>query len=381
MKTIKEYLYYFIKVNSEKSHRDYYRNYYAKYLDMYTSCEEKKSANIIKNEIRILKKYWNTYPIQYFRYNLYRKDCTLNIEEMKDYIPDYFAYYLLYPKSFKDRNILCEDKKLMYIVNTGLNIPQPNTLFFTENNSKLSTSLDLIDTTDCYNLIKKSNANKIFVKPTFGVGGKGIKVFNKKDNIFWDRNDNIVLDENYISEIAKNSYIIQEGVNQHTDINKIYPYAINTFRIITEYNQGEEPKIIFSLLRMGCGGMQIDNASSGGIYIKINSESGLLGKEAIADNRKTYTEHPDTQFLFNNYKIPFWNEIIKFAKDIASKYSPIKYIGWDIAYSESGPILIEGNNGPSIEIIQDHFGGVRKKFDINNPNDFWFSKNYGLKDL
>ena len=59
MKSIKEYLYYFIKVNSEKSHRDYYRNYYTKYLDMYMSCEEKKSANTIKNEMRILKKYWN----------------------------------------------------------------------------------------------------------------------------------------------------------------------------------------------------------------------------------------------------------------------------------------------------------------------------------
>ena len=42
MKSIKEYLYYFIKVNSEKSHRDYYRNYYTKYLDIYMSCEEKK---------------------------------------------------------------------------------------------------------------------------------------------------------------------------------------------------------------------------------------------------------------------------------------------------------------------------------------------------
>ena len=315
MKSIKEYLYYFIKVNSEKSHRDYYRNYYTKYLDMYMSCEEKKSANTIKNEMRILKKYWNVYPFQYFRYNLYKKDCTLSIEEMKDYIPDFFAYYLLFPKSFKDRNILCEDKKLMHIVNVGLKISQPNTLFFTENNTILSTSLDFINTTKCYNLIQKSNANKIFVKPTFGVGGKGIKVFNKNNNIFLDSSSNTPLDENYISEIAKNNYIVQEGVNQHMDINKIYPYAINTFRIITEYNQGKEPKIIFSLLRMGCGGMQIDNASSGGIYIKINSESGLLGDEAIADDRKTYIKHPDTLFLFSNYKIPFWNEIIKFAKD------------------------------------------------------------------
>lgn len=382
MKTIKEYLYYFVKVNSERSHRLYYRDYYKNYLNEFEQCKNKKSKKIIKMEMKILQKYWNVYPIHYFRYYFYRAECTLDIEEMKNYIPDYFAYYLLFPKSFKDRNILCEDKKVAHIFNTGLNIPQPKSLLFIDNKKLLSPNLESINEFDFNKIISESTANKIFVKPTFGIGGKGIEVFNKDkiNNLFFNDNLKVALNWDYISRIIQNDYVIQEGVNQHKIMDNIYPYSVNTFRIVTEL-KNSNVTILFALLRMGCGGMQIDNASSGGIYIKIDSKTGELGKIAIADNRKEYTHHPDTLFKFENYKIPVWNDIIEFAKEIANKYAPIKYIGWDIAYSTNGPILIEGNNGPGIEIIQDHFGGIRKDFNINDPKAYWFSNKYGLKDL
>ena len=329
-----------------------------------------------------MQKYWNTYPIQYFRYNMYRSDCPLNLEEMKDYIPDFFAFYLFYPQSFKDRNILCEDKKLMHITNRGMEISQPKTLFFSENNGFLSESLDKISIADCLRLLNYSTSAKIFVKPVFGVGGKGIYVFNREDDKYIDKRNRIILDEQFLKKISGDTFIIQEGVKQHAIMNRIYPNSLNTFRIVTEYDNNNV-KILFSILRMGIGGNEIDNASSEGINIAINTKEGRLEKFANANNRACYHQHPDTGFIFENYKFPenMWKEITAFATMVAYKYAPIRYIGWDIAYSENGPVLIEGNNGPGIAIIQDNFGGARKRFKINNPKEYWYSKNYSLKNL
>lgn len=382
MRSFKEYLYYFIKVGSDKSHRAYYKEYYKYCFDEFEASDNKKDSKTIQRELKILQKYWNTYPVQYFRYNLYRADCKLSLEEMKDYIPDFFAFYLFYPQSFKDRNILCEDKKLMHITNRGMEINQPKTLFFSENNEFLSESLDKITIAECLELLAQSTAAKIFVKPVFGVGGKGISVFNKENGRFIDKRNQIVLDEQFLKKISGDAFIVQEGVKQHTIMNNIYPHSINTFRIVTEYDNNNV-KIIFSILRMGIEGNEIDNASSKGINIAINTEEGTLGKSAIANSRLKYNRHPDTGFVFDNYKFPehMWKELIAFATKAAYKYAPIRYIGWDIAYSENGPVLIEGNNGPGIAIIQDNFGGARKQFKIDDPKEYWYSKNYSLKNL
>lgn len=382
MRSFKEYLYYFIKVSSDRSHRQYYRDYFKYCFDEFEASDHKKDKKTIKHELKVLQKYWNTFPVQYFRYNLYRSDCKLSMEDMKDYIPDFFAFYLFYPQSFKDRNILCEDKKLMHITNCGMKINQPKTLFFTENKGFLSESLDKISTNECMELVMNSEADKIFAKPVFGVGGKGICIFKREEGKYIDKQNQLVLDEKFLEDISGESFIIQEGVKQHAIMNTIYPDSLNTFRIVTEYDNNNV-KILFSILRMGSGGNQIDNASSGGMNIAINTENGTLGNIAIANDRSRYNQHPDTGFKFDNYQFPetMWEDIKSFATMIAYKYAPIRYIGWDIAYSENGPVLIEGNNGPGIAIIQDNFGGARKQFKIDNPIEFWYSNNYSLKNL
>ena len=102
---LKKYLYFFIKKSSERQHRAYYLDYYRAEYAEFERCADKKSPARIRREMRCLQRYWKTYPFQYIRYRLYRKDCPLSMEQMKAYIPDYFAYFLFYPQSFNERNV------------------------------------------------------------------------------------------------------------------------------------------------------------------------------------------------------------------------------------------------------------------------------------
>ena len=44
------------------------------------------------------------------------------------------------------------------------------------------------------------------------------------------------------------------------------------------------------------------------------------------------------------FQIPFWNEIIKMLISAANVVKEVGYIGWDVAITKTGPIIIEGNN-------------------------------------
>ena len=51
-------------------------------------------------------------------------------------------------------------------------------------------------------------------------------------------------------------------------------------------------------------------------------------------------------------KIPFWNEVLSICNDAAKKIPKCQYIGWDVAITENGPLLIEGNHMPDLDMIE-----------------------------
>lgn len=381
MHTIRESLYYLWKKAAERHTRTNYNLNYEIDIERFNKCDvnDKKSASQMKQEQKILHKYWGCKPLHYVYYDFYRKDCEVTIDEMLKYIPDYFIFNLVFPRSYKDYGILCEDKGLTYATLKGYELAQPTMLlrfdfdrFYDETNGPISKQ-------KVNEIINNSKAEKLFVKPSFGLGGKGIIVFNKNNKEYLNE-DNVKLTHDYlVKEVNDGSYIIQEGVVQGAEMNKLYPKAVNTYRLVTECINGES-KLLFALLRMGRGGGQIDNASSGGMYIKVDPETGKMHDFAFSRNRNKFYKHPDTDFIFKDAKFENWDEVKAFILVAAQKFRDIKYLGWDIACSENGPLIIEINNGPGINIVQDFYGGIRDVLKIN-PKDWWYNSKFTIKEL
>jgi hypothetical protein len=236
-------------------------------------------------------------------------------------------------------------------------------------------------------MIQGSSAEKLFIKPRFGMEGKGIAVFNKRGGRFTNEQD-AAFDQSYFTgngdrQIAGRDtsgfFIVQEGLRQHEELNRIYPHAINTYRIVTECTNGEV-RIMFGVLRMGSGGRQIDNSSSGGLFVHVDIETGTLFETAHNYAQQKITEHPDTGFIFKGAHMETWQTAKTFALAVAHKYREIKYLGWDIAFTPNGPAVIEFNNKPDIGHIQRVFGGARDIFHIQ-PKEWWYQSNYTIKNL
>lgn len=373
-------LYWIWKKLSERSQRAHYKEHYKVDIEYFENYKDKKSALTMKREMKVLQKYWGCYPFQYIRYGMYKKTCTMSVDEMKDYIPNYFAYYLFFPRFTKCYGIVSDDKELTHRLFDSYGVRQAEMLFQFKHQLFYDHQKNILDDSEVDKLIVDSDAERLFLKPTMGLGGKGIMVFNKKEK-FIDKQGNELTADFVRKNLDKSeNYLLQEGLKQHDEINKIYPNAVNTFRVKTKMIDGKA-EILFAMLRMGQGGNQLDNASLEGLVCKVDIDTGNFDSLGYTGLGRTMKAHTDSNFVFEGYSFPYWNEVKEFVLMAARKIEIIGYIGWDIAYTVNGPVVIEMNAAAGLEFLQDCHGGVRKAYGIENPGKYWFNDNYAIRDL
>ena len=180
---------------------------------------------------------------------------------------------------------------------------------------------------------------KIILKPAFEAQGAGIIVF-----------DDANLEEVWEKVNSMPKSILEEWIQQHGDLNSVYSDAINCLRIITLYKDG---KTHFLTGGMTWGnGKRIANASASGIVSPVNFRTGLLDKPAADLQGNIYKNHPITGANLIGIQIPYWKEIIRMLKQATKVVPEVGYIGWDIAITPKGPVLIEGNTTPGYKYYQ-----------------------------
>lgn len=203
--------------------------------------------------------------------------------------------------------------------------------------------------------------NKIaIVKPVDGEGGKGVE---KIEDI--NLNENRILYE----KLVKNKQnIVEQCIMQHKELNKLYSDSVNSLRMFTFYKEG---KVYFlqAILKIGNGGV-VDNFSSGGMYAYVD-ENGYVYTEAIDREDNIFAEHPISKHKIVGFKVPMFKEAIELVKEAAKVIPEVRYVGWDVAISENGPMIIEGNCFPGVfqakpSLTKDKVGLIPKYNEVMN---------------
>lgn len=181
------------------------------------------------------------------------------------------------------------------------------------------------------------NKNQIIVKPIFGEGGVGIEIINLtqcKD-----------LKQLYESLIEKNQLLIEEVIIQHEQMNLLYKKSVNTIRFFTFLKKGQVT-VLQAILKIGNGGV-VDNFSSGGMYTFLD-EKGCVLVPAIDKLDHIFSHHPVTNTPIVGFTVPFYQEATELVSKASLKMKDCQYIGWDVAISSKGPVIIEGNGFPGV---------------------------------
>lgn len=158
-------------------------------------------------------------------------------------------------------------------------------------------------------------------------------------------------------------YIIQQRVYQHPEVSRMYPHAINTIRLVT-LRKGDRIVPATGTFRMGAGGNHFDNMARGGLGVGFDVRTGKLNDEGTFKREfgGRVKAHPATGVEFSSFEIPFYQEAVKLVQELHEFFYGVHSIGWDIAISEKGPVVIEGNNSWDIAIQQFHDNKIKHVF-------------------
>lgn len=140
---------------------------------------------------------------------------------------------------------------------------------------------------------------------------------------------------------GKDGFVAEELIVQDAHMASLHPSSVNTIRITTiRCDDGVE--ILPSFVKAGRDGKNVDNGGAGGLLGAIDMETGRV--LAVADKYGTaYTTHPTTGVDLIGFQIPRWEEAKTLAAELAMVIPENRYTGWDLALTEKGWVMVEGN--------------------------------------
>ncbi len=143
-----------------------------------------------------------------------------------------------------------------------------------------------------------------------------------------------------------NQTLLEEYIVQHETIMAIYPDSVNTIRIHTVNNGSEIRMFLKPMFRSGCDGSVVDALAFTSCYRALVEADGSLSHTSYIDKwsrGKAADRHHNTSTRFNTIRLPYISEMLLMAKTAAARFPELTYIGWDVAITQQGPVIVEGN--------------------------------------
>ena len=142
-------------------------------------------------------------------------------------------------------------------------------------------------------------------------------------------------------------------------MSSLCPSSVNTIRVVTISSNShpvikgtdQYAGIAYTALRVGAGGSIVDNFHSGGMCVGIDMETGKLCTDAADMEGNVYAAHPTTGTVFKGFELPYYKESLELILKTIEEKKIEGYLGWDIAITENGPVLIELNDRPAVALL------------------------------
>ena len=129
--------------------------------------------------------------------------------------------------------------------------------------------------------------------------------------------------------------------------------ALVTTRVMTVLDEAGHPEVTHATFRMSVGKSVVDNLHRGGIGSAVDVRTGELGRGThLQPAAEWVSQHPNTRAQILGRTLPMWRDVEKLSLEAHSAFSEFVVVGWDIAVTPDGPMLVEGNSGPDVNTVQ-----------------------------
>ena len=281
-------------------------------------------------------------PYQYFRAGLYLRSAPEGIDA---YMPPRLIRYLQERLNPAEARRLAKDKQLFRQRMEDAGLPVVREVLVLDRDGVIRDAEGAVLTPEAAAALLQDDV--FFAKPTDGTYGRGARVIRPGDDA-----------AGFLAG-ARNT-IVQPCIRQHPLLARLYPHSVNTVRIDTT-RDGDRWVSNAAVLKLGVAGSVVDNGLAGGIVVGIDLESGRLhpvGRQRMQFGTEIYRHHPDTRIAFDEVVVPHWGLVRETVARAAEAMLPLQTLGWDVAITEAGVLLVEANDAWGVNIFQTGWGGL-----------------------
>lgn len=324
----------------------------------------KNSRNLTSTQETEIKQYWHeligiNIPLDWHRY-FYKRTGIYSVR----YIPSSLYYIELIGRFNRfPMNTAYTDKNISTLLlpaeyQPKVVIKNMNGHYYIDNQPSSKQEAILV----CRDL------DDVLIKPSLERHGDGVRKFSVKKGITSINGKTI---EQLFADY-KSDFVVQNIIHQHEKMEALNNTSVNTIRILT-YHSVDEVLVLYSVIRIGRQGAEIDNESAGGISTRINAD-GTLSRYAYGAPGNDSIEKTDTGIELAGYPIPSYSRAIALVKEMHLLLPHFDLVGWDIAIdTEGNPIIIEFNTWP--ELSQSANGPAFGEYTERIMNEIWWRPN------
>ena len=158
--------------------------------------------------------------------------------------------------------------------------------------------------------------------------------------------------------LEKGQTLLEEYIVQHPALTEVSPHIVNTTRVTTFRDNAGTVHLLSLAQKFGVGKGASDQQAFGGFFTLLD-ERGESKGPGYGSHQHIYANHPDTGKSIVDFRLPMAAEVLALAREASGVVPEIRYIGWDVVVTPSGPIIVEGNWMPGAYENKPSATGVR----------------------
>ena len=172
---------------------------------------------------------------------------------------------------------------------------------------------------------------------------------------------------NFKEYLSAGAFILEEVIEQSETVAAFHPASLNTVRLPT-VRCTDGTHIFLPFFRMGRLGSIVDNAGAGGIFAAVDKETGIVTTKGVTEyGAGEFIVHPDTGVQILGAQLPDWQQAVAMVKALADRIPNMAYIGWDLAHTRDGWVVVEANgSGQFVSQIADRTGHKNELLQLMN---------------
>lgn len=198
-------------------------------------------------------------------------------------------------------------------------------------------------------------AGDLISKPAVGCRGEGVVLWRAHGVGRFCSEGQPELDrEGLLAWLERQSgdqdWLLQPALTNHPLIADLSPGPLLTVRILTARDRSGYTEAFAAVLNMPVGRQVTNNH---GLGAAIDLEQGTLGTAcSFRPLQPGFDRHPDTGAPIVGRPLPDWPDIVALALAAHALFPDMRLLGWDVALTPTGPVLLETNASWNVTMPQ-----------------------------